>query len=83
VEEAIRVLRAIDPAADGLLGHFETPGKLDLVQYMEQNYRFNLSLEKFDYLTGRNLTTFKKDFKIIFGSTPGRWLTKKRLEMAH
>jgi len=83
VEEAIRVLRAIDPAADGLLGHFETPGKLDLVQYMEQNYRFNLSLEEFGYLTGRSLTTFKKDFKNTFGSTPGRWLTKKRLELAH
>jgi len=83
VEEAIRVLRAIDPAADGLLGHFEVPGKLDLVAFMEQNFRFNLPLEKFGYLTGRSLTTFKKDFKNVFGNTPGRWLTQKRLELAH
>jgi AraC-like DNA-binding protein len=83
VEEAIRVLRTIDPAADGLLGHFEAPGKLDLVAFMEQNFRFNLPLEKFGYLTGRSLTTFKKDFKNIFGNTPGRWLTQKRLELAH
>lgn len=83
VEEAIRVLRAIDPAADGLLGHFEMPGKLDLVQFMEQNFRFNLPLEKFGYLTGRSLTTFKKDFKSAFQETPGRWLTRKRLELAH
>lgn len=83
VEEAIRVLRAIDPAADGLLGHFETPGKLDLVTFMEQNFRFNLPLEKFGYLTGRSLTTFKKDFKNVFGNTPGRWLTQKRLVLAH
>lgn len=83
VEEAIRILRAIDPAVDGLLGHFEKPGKLDLVSFMEQNFRFNLPLEKFSYLTGRSLTTFKKDFKSVFKQSPGRWLTQKRLELAH
>lgn len=83
VEEAIRILRAINPAADGLLGHFEVPGKLDLVTFMEQNFRFNLPLEKFSYLTGRSLTTFKKDFKQVFNTPPGRWLTQKRLELAH
>jgi len=83
VEEAIRVLRAINPAADGLLGYFEEPGKLDLVQFMENNFMFNLPLEKFSYLTGRSLTTFKKDFQNAFNTTPGRWLTQKRLELAH
>jgi len=83
VEEAIRVLRAINPAADGLLGYFEVPGKIDLAAFMEQNFRFNLPLEKFGYLTGRSLTTFKKDFKQAFHEPPGRWLTKKRLELAH
>lgn len=83
VDEAIRVLRAIDPRVDGLLGYFEEPGKLDLVQFMEQNYMFNLPLEKFGYLTGRSLTTFKKDFKNAFKNTPGKWLIQKRLELAH
>jgi AraC family transcriptional regulator, exoenzyme S synthesis regulatory protein ExsA len=50
---------------------------------MEQNYMFKLSLEKFSYLTGRSLTTFKKDFKGAFNSSPGKWLTQKRLELAH
>ncbi|HEY8928426.1 MAG TPA: AraC family transcriptional regulator [Mucilaginibacter sp.] len=83
VEEAIRILRTINPAADGLLGYFETPGKLDLVTFMERNFRFNLPLEKFGYLTSRSLTTFKKDFKNAFNTSPGRWLTHKRLELAH
>jgi len=82
IEEAIRILRAIDPETDGLLGHFEAPGKPDLASFMEQNFMFNLPLEKFGYLTGRSLTTFKKDFKKAFGSSPGRWLTSKRLELA-
>jgi len=59
------------------------PGKLDLVEFMEKNYMFNLSLEKFGYLTGRSLTTFKKDFEKVFQSTPGKWLTHKRLQLAH
>jgi AraC-like DNA-binding protein len=83
VEEAVRILRTINPGTDGLLGHFEVPGKLDLVTFMEQNFRFNLPLEKFGYLTGRSLTTFKKDFKKAFNTSPGRWLTHKRLELAH
>jgi AraC-like DNA-binding protein len=83
IEEAIRVLRAIDEGVDHLLGQFEEPGKRDLVDFMEKNYMFNLSLEKFGYLTGRSLTTFKKDFEKTFKSTPGKWLTHKRLELAH
>ncbi|ALR29263.1 AraC family transcriptional regulator [Chryseobacterium sp. IHB B 17019] len=83
VEEAIRVLRTVDVAADGLLGYFEKPGKVDLVAFMEQNFMYNLPLEKFGYLTGRSLTTFKKDFKDAFRISPGRWLTQKRLELAH
>ncbi|AKD53666.1 helix-turn-helix domain-containing protein [Spirosoma radiotolerans] len=83
VEEAIRVLRAIDLEVDGLLGNFEEPGKLDLVDFMERHYMFNLPLAKFGYLTGRSLTTFKKDFHKAFNNSPGRWLTQKRLEMAH
>jgi AraC-like DNA-binding protein len=83
IEEAIRVLRAIDKNVDHVLGQFEEPGKLDLVDFMEKNYMFNLSLEKFGYLTGRSLTTYKKDFKKVFKNTPGKWLTHKRLELAH
>jgi AraC-like DNA-binding protein len=42
-----------------------------------------MPLEKFGYLTGRSLTTFKRDFKKVFATTPQRWLTKKRLDLAH
>lgn len=83
IEEAIRVLLAIDKSVDHLLGHFGEPGKLDLAEFMEKNYMFNLPLEKFGYLTGRSLTTFKKDFEKAFNSTPGKWLTQKRLQLAH
>ena len=83
ITEAISILRAIDPKIDQVLANFEEPGKIDLVSYMEKNFMFNLPLEKFGYLTGRSLTTFKRDFSKAFHTTPQRWLTQKRLELAH
>lgn len=83
INEAINILRTIDEKIDSVLNNFDEPGKIDLVAFMEKNFMFNMSLEKFGYLTGRSLTTFKRDFFNAFNATPQRWLTKKRLELAH
>lgn len=83
ITEAVTILRSIDPTIDNVLANFEEPGKIDLAAYMERNFMFNMPLEKFGYLTGRSLTTFKRDFKKAFAATPQRWLTKKRLDLAH
>lgn len=83
IEEAVNILRTIDPGIDNLLAYFGEPGKKSLVDFMEQNYMYNLTLSKFGYLTGRSLSTFKRDFKKAFGITPQRWLAEKRLELAH
>ncbi|WP_343532329.1 AraC family transcriptional regulator [Pedobacter sp.] len=83
ITEAISILRTLDKSIDQVLANFEEPGKINLVDYMEKNFMFNLPMEKFGYLTGRSLTTFKRDFKKAFSATPQRWLTQKRLELAH
>lgn len=83
ITEAISILRTIDKRIDNVLANFEEPGKIDLASYMEKNFMFNLLLEKFSYLTGRSLTTFKRDFGKLFNTTPQRWLTSKRLQLAH
>jgi AraC family transcriptional regulator, exoenzyme S synthesis regulatory protein ExsA len=83
ITEAISILRTIDPTIDSVLANFEDPHKVELVIFMEKNYMFNMPLEKFGYLTGRSLTTFKRDFKKAFNTTPQKWLTQKRLELAH
>lgn len=82
-EEAITILRAIDPNIDNLLFDFSERGKINLTEFMEKNYMFNMSMAKFGYLTGRSLTTFKRDFKKAFNTTPQKWLTQKRLELAY
>lgn len=83
INEAINILRTIDADIDSVLNNFDEPGKIDLAAFMEKNFMFNMPLERFAYLTGRSLTTFKRDFSRTFSSTPQRWLTRKRLERAH
>jgi AraC-like DNA-binding protein len=83
ITEALTILRTIEPEIDGILANFETPGKIDLARFMESHYMFNLPLEKFGYLTGRSLSTFNRDFRRMFEDTPQKWLTRRRLELAH
>lgn len=83
IKEALGIIDSIDKKISTFLGTFNTLGKIDLERYMEEHFMYNLPLEKFAFLTGRSLTTFKTDFKKIFKTTPGRWLTEKRLGLAH
>lgn len=83
IEEAINILRLIDPTVDSVLANFDVPGKIDLIDFMQRNFMFNMSLEKLGYLTGRSLSTFNRDFKKLFNTTPQKWLTDKRLELAY
>nr|WP_068890363.1 AraC family transcriptional regulator [Pedobacter panaciterrae] len=83
IEEAINILRLIDPSVDSVLANFDVPGKIDLIDFMQRNFMFNMSLEKLGYLTGRSLSTFNRDFKKLFQTTPRKWLTDKRLELAY
>lgn len=83
INEAISILRLIEPQVDSVLANFEAPGKIDLVGFMEKNFMFNMPMERFGYLTGRSLSTFNRDFKKHFQATPQKWLTQKRLELAY
>ncbi len=82
IEEAISILRTIDKDVDRILSDFSQPGKINLFDFMQKNYMFNLSLEKFSYLTGRSLSAFNRDFRTAFQTSPQKWLTQKRLELA-
>lgn len=83
ITEAISILREIDQNIDSVLANFDDPGKIDLINFMERNFMFNMPLEKLGYLTGRSLSTFNRDFRKHFNITPQKWLTKKRLELAY
>ncbi|PIF46638.1 AraC-like DNA-binding protein [Chryseobacterium sp. 52] len=81
-EELLLILLHMQPELSGVFFDFGVPGKLDMKTFMQKNYKFNVNIERFAYLTGRSLSGFKRDFKDVFNETPSRWLVKKRLQEA-
>lgn len=82
-EELLLILLKNDPSLAAVFFNFGAPQKIDIEGFMSRNFRFNVPLERFAFLTGRSLSAFKRDFQQIYNDTPGRWLTKKRLEEAY
>lgn len=82
-EELLLILLQSQPELAGVFFDFGIPQKINIEEFMNRNYKFNVSIERFAYLTGRSLSAFKRDFKDIFNETPGKWLVNKRLQEAH
>ncbi len=53
-----------------------------LKQIMEKNFCFNLKLEDFAELSHRSLSSFKREFQQLFNESPGKWITRRRVEHA-
>lgn len=51
-------------------------------EVMESNFMFNLKLEEFAEISNRSLSAFKREFQDHYDTSPGKWLSKKRLERA-
>jgi len=83
VKEAILILLQTNPELKDVLFDFSEPGKIDLERYMNEHYKFNVDINRFAYLTGRSLATFKRDFEKVFHTSPNRWLQQKRLVDAY
>src|SRR5690606_9841048 len=82
-EELLLILLRINPGLANIFFTFGIPEKIDLESFMLRNFRFNVTLERFAFMTGRSLSGFKRDFRKVFGTTPGNWLREKRLEEAY
>lgn len=58
------------------------PLKTDIHRVVEENYTSPISLEELAYLSGRSLSSFKRDFQSIYNTTPAKWIREKRLSKA-
>jgi AraC-like DNA-binding protein len=61
---------------------FTEPWKIDILDYLNENYMYDLSMEEIASYTGRSLAVFKRDFKKVSPLPPQKWLIQKRLEEA-
>lgn len=78
------ILSIVHYGTDSQLAHYfgEVCGNTNLSMQlvMESNFNKNLSLREFARLCAKSLSAFKRDFFSLYGNSPGRWLTEKRLE---
>ena len=58
------------------------PVKTDIHRVVEENYTSPISLDELAYLSGRSLSSFKREFQDIYGESPTRWIREKRLSKA-
>ncbi|MBN2598164.1 MAG: helix-turn-helix transcriptional regulator [Marinifilaceae bacterium] len=68
------ILSYISQISDGYI----TP----IWEVMESNYMYNLSLAEFAQIANRSTSTFRREFEKYYHTTPGKWLTHRRLERA-
>jgi AraC-like DNA-binding protein len=54
----------------------------DITSIVEENYSNPVSLQDLAYLSGRSLSSFKRDFQAIYQIPPARWIREKRLNKA-
>ena len=59
------------------------PLKTDIHHVVEDNYTSPISLDELAYLSGRSLSSFKREFQSIYGEPPAKWIREKRLTKAY
>ncbi len=70
------------PAFDDWVAGLLTFKERNLEEFMQTNCLKPLTVDDYAQLTGRSLSTFLRDFKKQFDTTPKKWLLEKKLEHA-
>lgn len=83
LQEGVYSLLNINKQFYQCLFDFSEPWKIDIMEYLEQNFKYELSIEEIAAFTGRSLATFKRDFKKISSLPPQQWLIQRRLKEAY
>ncbi|MCE7994031.1 MAG: helix-turn-helix transcriptional regulator [Roseivirga sp.] len=80
--EALAAIMLAEPALAAVFREYTRAERIDLTAFMNQSFLMQLPLKVLASQSGRSLSTFNRDFKMIFGQTPHRWIMKKRLSLA-
>nr|WP_322625342.1 AraC family transcriptional regulator [uncultured Flavobacterium sp.] len=81
--EGIYALLNNNEAFYPILFDFTEPWKIDILEFLNEYFRDELSMAQIAAYTGRSLATFKRDFRKISNLSPQKWLIKRRLEEAY
>ena len=61
-----------------IVDRYQTP----VWEVMEENFMYDLKIQDYANIANRSLSTFKRDFKKHYQTTPGKWLVNRRLQRA-
>ena len=64
------------------ISHMNNDKRLYLEDIMQNNYRYNLTLDQYADLALMSLSTFKREFRKTFNDAPSKWITRNRLKLA-
>lgn len=81
-KEALLAIIKSDARLAAIFKEYSMAERADMVQFMNHNYLDNTPLNILARQTGRSLSTFNREFKMIFDDTPHKWILKKRLSFA-
>lgn len=82
LKELLINLMSCDPLIALYFKYLSESDRPSLQQVMEKNFCFNLKLEDYAELCHRSLSSFKREFSEIYNESPGKWLTRRRVEHA-
>jgi AraC-like DNA-binding protein len=57
--------------------------KRNLTRLLNNSDIFKLTVDELAHLSGRSVSTFTRDFKVVYETTPKKWLQNKRLTRAN
>lgn len=80
--ELLHLLTRLDKAFPAKLYHAnqsESSNKRNLKRLLSSRDIISLSISDIAHLSGRSMSTFSRDFKALYDTTPKQWLLEKRL----
>lgn len=75
-------LAYLQPAIIPFLQQERLPIKVSLNEFMLNNLLSNYSIPQLAQLSGRSLSSFKREFKATFNDTPHQWVLKQKMDIA-
>jgi AraC-like DNA-binding protein len=80
--ELLYDLAHADPNLMHQLLQLSSPARKEIRAIMEANYTNPVSLADLAYMAGRSLSSFKRDFQLIYKVSPAQWIRERRLTYA-
>lgn len=83
IAETFKAIIKDNPKLAVIFKEFSLAKRADLSLFMKTNYMLKLPINQLALMSGRSVSTFTREFKIIFNTTPHKWILKKRLQLGY